>query len=167
MTATSAQHPEPDAGAAHAQPGGRPWGQSPHIVQQLWFAVLRHEWRSLAVVPVAPGSSGLEVANALSEIGGIHRRAPLVVFESLKLELKQVASMLQELSAEAQEEGRALVALDSPLSNLSGVPIARAADRVLLVIDLGKTDLASAREVMDLVGRDKVIGAVVIGGGDA
>ncbi|MGC4121429.1 MAG: hypothetical protein QM765_44005 [Myxococcales bacterium] len=145
--------------------GGMPWGQSPHVVQQLWFSVIRHEWRSLAVVPVAPGRAGLEVANALSEVGGIHRRSPLIVFDGLALELRQVTNLLDELAKETKADERSLVALDSLLTNLSGVPVARAADKVLLVIELGNASFAATRKTLEMVGADKVIGSVVIDGG--
>ncbi len=145
--------------------GGMPWGQSSQVVQQLWFSIVRHEWRSLAVMPVAPGRVGLEVANALCEVGGIHRRSPLVVFDALGLELRQVTGLVEELARETAAAERTLVALDSPLANLSGVPVARAADRVLLVVELGRASFAGARKVLELVGAEKVIGSVVFEGG--
>ena len=145
--------------------GGMPWGQSSHVVQQLWFSVIRHDWRTLAIVPIAPGRAALEVANALGEVGGIHRRNPLVVFDALALELRGVAEMLQQLADESRDSERSLVAMESPLANLCGVPVARAADKVLLVIELGRADLASARKVMELIGPERIIGSVVLGGG--
>lgn len=144
--------------------GGMPWGQSSHVVQQLWFSVIRHDWRSLAIVPVAPGRLGLEVANALSEVGGVHRRSPLVVFDALSLELRQVTNLLDELAKETKSDERSLIALDSPLSNLSGVPVARAADKVLLVVELGRASFAATRKIVDLVGPEKVAGSVVFEG---
>ncbi|HEY3449723.1 MAG TPA: hypothetical protein VGK67_25440 [Myxococcales bacterium] len=159
LDAEAKEPPEADA------VGGMPWGQSSHVIQQLWFSVIRHDWRSLAVVPVAPGRAGLEVANALSEVGGIHRRSPLIVFDGLSLELRQVANLLDELAKENEANERSLIALDSPLSNLSGVPVARAADKILLVVELGRASFAGARKLMEMVGPEKVLGSVVFEGG--
>ena len=149
-----------DAMATQANSGALPWGQPSHVIQQLWFSVIRHSWRSLAIVPVVPGGAGLQVAHALSEVGGIHQHSPLVLFDGLQLELRQVARMLEDISTEVKANERLLVALDSPLVNLCGV--ARAADKVLLVGELGKANLHSARKVMELIDPERFLGAVVL-----
>jgi hypothetical protein len=48
------------------------------------------------------------------------------------------------------------------VENPLGIAIAFAADAVLVTIELGVTDLASARKTIEMVGRERLLGCVVI-----
>ncbi len=49
------------------------------------------------------------------------------------------------------------------MANPLVLPVALAADAVLLCVELGLTDLASARHSVELLGRDRLIGSVLLG----
>lgn len=58
--------------------------------------------------------------------------------------------------------GRAIVAIPPIVDEPLGVAVAQAADAVVLCIRLGKTQITSARRTIDLIGADRVIGAVLV-----
>ena len=57
---------------------------------------------------------------------------------------------------------KVLVVVDSVVSHPSSIPIALAADGVVLCLTLGKTPLAAARETMKLVGPQRFIGCITV-----
>lgn len=158
--------PLPSLGPVPAEtpsPGGRPWGQPSHEIQRLWFELLRSPWRTLAVVPLGGPALALEVANALAEVGGIHAHRAVVVVDGTRLELRQVATILGEIS-EAGGADRVLVALAPLSASLVGVPIARACDAALLCVELGRDRLEDGKQALELIGPQKVVGAAVFHG---
>ena len=135
--------------------------------QQLWFALQRRPWKSLAVVPVGAGGSARDVVSALCAVGQVQAHSPLLFFDARGVDLWRVSSLLEEMAVESRQADRILLVLDPLLENLAGVPIARAADAVLLCVDLGHSDFASARRTIELVGAERVLGSVAISPGRA
>ena len=58
--------------------------------------------------------------------------------------------------------GRAIIAIRPVMDEPLGLAIAQAADAVVLCVELGRSRLAAARRTIELVGADRVIGALVI-----
>jgi hypothetical protein len=58
--------------------------------------------------------------------------------------------------------GRAIIAIRPVVDEPLGLAIAHAADAVVLCVELGKSRLASARRTIELVGPERIIGALVI-----
>jgi hypothetical protein len=61
-------------------------------------------------------------------------------------------------------EGRfdRVIVLDSLAVNPVSATVAQAADAVLLVIETGVSKLAAARRVMDSIGRERIVGCVMV-----
>ena len=142
----------------------------PFEVQELWFATLRAEWTSLAVVPAHAGGSAYELARALAEAGSLHRGTPVRLVKADANDLPQTARFVDSLShksggGSAKRGGEVIVAVDPVVDNPLGIAIALAADAVLVTIELGVTDLASARRTVEMVGRERLLGCVVVRGG--
>jgi hypothetical protein len=162
-------------------------------LQELWFATRRREWKSLVVVPASPGSSGLHIAQALGEVGTAIRMSPVQVVNAEGMDLDRIAKLVQDISggdkAEVKEAvwtsgsaarspggwdvpaagrappGRAtIVALDAVADNPLILPLALAADAVLLCVEVGRTKLEDARHSVDLIGRDRLIGCALLRG---
>jgi hypothetical protein len=135
--------------------------------QELWFGLQRRPWRSLAVVPVGAAGSARDVASALCAVGQVQSHSPIPYLDVQGIDLRRVASLLEDLAIESRQADRFLLVLDPLQENLAGVPVARAADAVLLCVDLGRSDFASARRAIELVGAERVLGAVAISPGRA
>ena len=138
-------------------------------VQELWFSTLRAEWTSLAVVPAHAGGSAYEIARALAEAGSRHRGVPVRLVKADQDDLAQTAQFVDSLSRKSggasavKRGGEVIVAVDPVVDNPLGIAIALAADAVLVTIEMGVTDLASARRTIEMVGRERLLGCVVIG----
>jgi hypothetical protein len=152
-------------------------------LQELWFASRRREWRTLVVLPAAPGSSALSIAKALGEVGGFIRMSPVRVINAEGLDLNRIASLVMDITGSAGASAWALnppgnspspgwdsparneatiVALDPVVANPLVLPVALAADAVVLCVEVGKTSLAAARHTMELIGRERIVGCVLI-----
>jgi hypothetical protein len=157
-------------------------------LQELWFATRRRDWKSLVVVPAAPGLSAFPIAKALGEIGGIIRMSPVQVVNAEGLDLPSIAMLVQEFSNEPRHSGSVwtsgapgnngpqgaepfsnnkqerafIVAIEPVVTNPLALPLALAADAVLICLELGVTQLAAAQHTIHLVGRDRLVGSVLL-----
>jgi hypothetical protein len=141
--------------------------------QALWFALQSPEWASLAVLPAGPGESALETANALYDVGALASGGPMRLLDARTVTLSSSASFIVNMtslvspSAERRASGgiqRALVVLASVLDEPAGIPIAVAADAVVLTVNLGATSLDAARETLELIGASRVLGCILLSG---
>lgn len=58
--------------------------------------------------------------------------------------------------------GRAIISIGSVVEEPLGIAIVQAADAVLLCVEMGKARLGPARRTLELIGPERLIGAVVI-----
>jgi hypothetical protein len=143
----------------------------PFELQELWFSTLRTEWSSLAIVPAHPGGSAERIAKALADVGGRHRGSPILLVKADGSDLAHTAQLVDSLSRRSgatgsnRRGGEVIVSLDPVVTNPLGIAIALAADAVLVTIELGVTDLHSARRTIELVGRERLLGCVVVNRG--
>ena len=153
-------------------------------LQELWFSIRRREWKSLVVVPATPEGSALPIAQALGEVGGLILMAPVPVINAEGADLPRIATLVMEMGGEAPTSsvwtsaGRggspadwdspkvkgqvSIIAVDSVVSNPLVLPLALAADAVLICIEIGKTDLASVKHTVELIGRERLLGSVLL-----
>ena len=136
-------------------------------LQELWFSTLRAEWASLAVIPAHAGGSAYEIARALAEAGSRHRGSPVRLVKADANDLAQTAQFVDSLSRKAggsstKRGGEIIIAVDPVVENPLGIAIAFAADAVLVTIELGVTDLASARKTIEMIDRERLLGCVII-----
>lgn len=139
-----------------------PDGLPPRALQQLWFATLRTEWRSLVIVPAHADGSAAPVAKALAAVGAVHLGSAVEVVDAGHVSLEGASAVAQQMRAKVAAGARAIVPVDSLVTSLAGLPIALAADAVLVAVALGVGDLRSARKTLELLGEGKVLGAVAI-----
>lgn len=142
------------------------------VLQELWFATRRRNWKSLVLVPASPGRSAFPLANALGETGEFISRSPVHVINAEGMDLDQVTSVATDLSgAAARSAGGAsergnqrstIVSIDAVTANPLALGIALAADAVLVCIELGGTNLDVARRTIEMIGRDRIVGSVLL-----
>jgi hypothetical protein len=138
--------------------------------QTLWFALQDKAWSSLAILPAGPGESALGVANALYDVGALVSGGPMRLLDARAVTLSTSASFILNMSSLVSAPGerrqggtqRALVVLASVLEQMAGIPIVLAADAVVLTVVLGKTTLESARQTLELVGAERVLGCILV-----
>ncbi len=130
--------------------------------QQIWFAAMRRPWSSMALVPARPGTSALYMGEALASVGRLHGDRAVKLLDAETTELPAVADVGKSMAAIVDRRELAVVATDCPLARPASIAIARMADAAVLVVALGEARFSEARRVMDLVGRDRFIGAVTL-----
>jgi hypothetical protein len=131
-------------------------------LQKLWLATQRREWRSLAVIGANEGVETLKVGEMLAQIAWAYRGQPSCVFDLRDLGLRLADYQMREVQTQVEAGVRALLALRSTSENPTAIPLARLADAVVVCIDLAKTRFDSVEQTMTEIGRDRVIGAIVV-----
>jgi hypothetical protein len=156
----------------------------PIHMQELWFATRRRPWRSLAVIPADAAHSAAGIARALAEVGGFIGMKPVHFIDAQGMDLAALATLVMELGDRASSsswtmnaparpgagwdpssvasEKATVVALESVVANPLVLPVALAADAVLLTIELHATPLEEARRTVEMIGRERVVGSVLL-----
>jgi hypothetical protein len=158
-------------GAPHSVPGGTqpppgvPAGPTAQA-QALWFSIQDKDWSSLVVLPAGPGESALAVARALHEVGS-RAGGPIRFLDGRTVTLASSASFILSMTSSVSPSGepqrrRSVVVLTSVLEKPASVPVALAADAVVLTVALGATSVDAARRTVELVGAEHILGCVTV-----
>ncbi len=132
-------------------------------IQELWFASVRRQWQTLALVPAQEGKSILPLARALATVGQFHRAAPLRVIDVTGMGLDEIADLtLGAMSSHERNEGGRILVLEPISTNPFGTAIAMTSDAVILCVELGVTDMEEARRALDQIGRERFVGTAII-----
>jgi hypothetical protein len=123
-------------------------------------ACVRAPWRVLAVVSSEGTLSAMWLAEAVGHACGAPGTA--LVFNADGLSREGVLEGVEKISAFVKAGGRAVVALDALMARRSGAPLLTLADGALLAVQLGVSTLKGARRAVDLIGRERFLGAVTL-----
>ena len=82
--------------------------------------------------------------------------------DATEVSLATLTSELSALVERARRTDRSVVALPPLLASPAGIALARAVDALILCISLGESAVAEAEQVLAEVGRDRVLGCVII-----
>ncbi|MFN0064053.1 MAG: hypothetical protein ACKVPX_16215 [Myxococcaceae bacterium] len=132
-------------------------------IQRLWFNVTRNAWTVLAVMSADGESSSEGVARALAQAGSRARLRPVRFVNGHGVELLEAANLISRVMESSDEYSATIVGLDSPLRSPASIPVAMAADAVVLTVSLGHTRGQDAKKTLDLLGSARVLGTVAIG----
>jgi len=128
----------------------------------MWLSLMREKWSSIAVVPTGDLADARTVANALSAVTELQESGPVRIIDAGGATVAEGARLSQELAAVVAGGARAVVAVDSLLENLGGVPLVRDTEAALLVIRLGSAHFDAVRSTVAIIGRERVLGSVVL-----
>ncbi len=129
----------------------------------LWAMLnARHRWSSLVVVPSHGAGSGMQTAQAILEVGSKQGATPIHFLDAEGLELGSAEHVVNEMLAYVEQGDRVVVLIDSVLANPVGLEVALAAERALLCVTLGDSDITSARRTIDLIGKERFVGSVTL-----
>ncbi|MET0342972.1 MAG: hypothetical protein ABW252_18340 [Polyangiales bacterium] len=140
--------------------------------QRLWLAShnTAKPWRSLALVPAAPGAPPeltLHIAVTLAHTGMVHLGAPIHVADATRLSLGELVPFSEEIGRyTAETGGMILIALPPINDNVTAVSLAQGADRCLLCVLLGKMSIADSKKTLAKIGQPRFVGSVVLREGD-
>jgi hypothetical protein len=140
--------------------GGRFWEDV--RLQKLWLALQRRPWRTLAVLPGSEPEETMEIAEVLGQIAWCYRGEPTNVLDLRDVSLRLAEYQAQDAQAQADSGVRVLFGLRSITENPASAIIARASDAAVLCVQLGKTDRRAAMQTIEDVGREKLLGTVLV-----
>jgi hypothetical protein len=129
--------------------------------QELWFAALKHTWSSLVLIPAHAGGSALEIAKNLALVAELHRGSSIKLINAEGADLTGIAGTILQMTSHVSEGGLVIVAVSSIFDNQASIPLALAADAVLLSVTYRRTDTAAAQKTVNAIGKDRFIGAVI------
>jgi len=133
-----------------------------HEIQQLWFALRRKEWSSLAVIAVEPNTSARFIAEGLAAVGELHRGVPVKLVNGEGATVAASSRLAVALSTHVAAGAMAIAVLDSVVENQAGIPVALTADAILLAVSLRRSKRSSLERTLELLGKDRVLGTVAI-----
>lgn len=136
-------------------------------LQLLWLAMQQRVWRSLAILGASEGIDTLAVADTLAKIAWAYTGQPTCVLDMRDLSLRLLEHQIRDMAAQLQGGERVFVALRSMNENPTAVPLAMAADAVVLCVELGRTDIKGARRTLATIGREKFLGTLIVPPGGA
>lgn len=131
-------------------------------LQKLWLAIDRREWRSLAVLGASTGVETIQISELIAHLAWRYRGQPSTVCDLRDLSMRLVDYQVREMRAQVDEGIRLVVALRSMFENPTAPPIARQTDAIVLCIALEKTNLKAAEETISEVGRERVLGSIIL-----
>jgi hypothetical protein len=112
-------------------------------------------------VPGDDQTSTFEVANLIARLALDHGEA-IRVADIRALRMKHVDAFLEGIRWEASQGTRVIFATSSASASLATVPVARAADCVILCVSLGSTALSAVRDTIEHVGRKHFLGSLLV-----
>ena len=139
-------------------------GAPAKAVSALWYRLADFQWRTLAVVAAGNGPGAWRIARALVEVAGERPRL-LKAVNAIDASLERLAAVAHALSPEklvaATVRTRFVLAVDSPLENPASIGLLSICDAVVLVLERRRTRIPDAQRILQLVGPERFIGAVL------
>jgi len=135
----------------------------PTALLHLWSVLTQKEqWSSLVVVPAQPGASGLEAGRAIVSVGNRYRDRPIRFIDAQGLPPGVASRLVRDMRSHVEQGGMVVTCIDSILTNPVGLEVALAAERALLCVPLGSTQLTEARQTLELIGKARFLGSVTL-----
>ena len=140
-------------------------------IEGLWFTLARLPWRTLVMVPTDEGASAVEVAAALADVGRRLRSGPVTfLLLSGPMDYAAAGKIVQavggrrdaERPEDRQGEGRLIIAIPPVVGEPLGLAVTEVADAVVLCVQQGESRMRAAERTLELVGRERVVGALML-----
>ena len=130
--------------------------------QRVWLAAEEKAWTSLVLVPNDASVDAQTFAESLARTGRVHAETPVRVVNGTGVQLADVQQLIETIAAVSERGERVIVSVDPLSDNAAGIAILRATSAALLLVSLGESLMTSARATIDAIGRDRLIGSVVV-----
>ncbi len=132
--------------------------------QELWFALAQRKFASVVLVPADEGGSAERIATSLAEVGKWLRddAVSAIVGHPLDNESAMRIAAIVSLTRQSGAPVELIVAVQPVLVEPLGLAVVRAADAVILCIEMGRTRLAAVRRTIELIGRERIAGCLLV-----
>lgn len=140
-------------------------------IQELWFGLARIRWNNLVLVPADEGESAAALATSLADVGRRLRSSPvsfLILADPIdyasagKIIATVAAAGKGDSGPSVEPASKVITAIQPVVAEPLGLAITAAADAVVVCIQVGRTRLAAVRRTIELIGRERIAGALLI-----
>ena len=83
------------------------------------------------------------------------------MIDASELDLERATAIAHSVESE-EGERRFVIALDSPVENPVAISVLTVGDAILMVLEKGVSKIPQARRIVEIAGRERFIGAVVV-----
>ena len=128
---------------------------------QLWIAVRRWQWSSLAVVPASPTDWAVQVARSLTRVGSIHLGTAVQLLNATQMPHSAIRSFVNHLDEARSNARSVIVACSNPARNEAAIPVILSADAVILAVVREESTFRHTKQLIKLFG-SRIIGSVVL-----
>jgi hypothetical protein len=159
---SSVSKPNHETALAHRDPQVDLW-RHPEW-QRLWLALQVRPWRSLAIVPAAPGAPkdfALRIALILSRTGMVHLGRPVQVADATNVPLAYLTQLMEEVARCTRDSEHVIVALAPATGSPLTVSIAQATDAALLCVLLERMASTQMKRTVSQIGASHFVGSAI------
>ena len=130
----------------------------------LWVRLARGSWKTLAVVSPDAGDAAARLARGLTDLAGAQHRV-VEASDASELKLKLSAALgvgdPEKAGSDLPRHLRFLVPVAGALDKPGTAELLAACDSVVLLLEKGRSRLPDALRTLGLVGRERLLGAVL------
>jgi hypothetical protein len=130
--------------------------------QRIWLSMRQRGWSSLAIIGSEAGLDVHSVSEMLVATGQVHGEKPVSTLNAQGIRLSDVHQLVDAMQDKTTAGEWIIVPVDPIAENPNAIPVLQAASAVVLVVQLGESLLDSARKVIEVAGRDRVLGSIVL-----
>lgn len=130
--------------------------------QRIWLSAREKDWSSLVLVPNDAGVDIGSFAESLVRTGRVHAETPVRVINGVGVQLADAQQLSETISATVARGERVIVPVDPIGDNPAAIAIVRTCSAALLIVSLGESLLTAAQATIEAIGRERIIGSVVV-----
>jgi len=138
----------------------------PQDLTTLLFSLLIRPWTSLAIVSPDDGDRAWRLAENLTKAAQQSHYPSLRAVNLLDLGAERAAGIARTITklGALGERKRFVIALPDPMENPIAVRVLAVCESALLVLKRGRSRIPDAQRTAELIGRERLIGAVLCSG---
>ncbi len=132
--------------------------------RRLWVATLSEPWRVLALVPVHDDLDVASLGRGVQVVANREAGAPVRLVDGTGADLPRATRLSGDLREHLLAGDKVVVVVDPPDAEAAAVPLALAADAVVLAVQPGRTTQGDVERTLRHLGGRKVLGSVIFEG---
>jgi hypothetical protein len=129
--------------------------------EAVWVAAQRRIWSSLVIVPADPSVNAVSLARAVAVAGTAQRGEPVEGLDLRGLPLSESRAHAERL-ADRSRPYRRVAIVDSPRQSQTALLLASAADAAVVVVERDRTAVEDVRWLVEQLGQERLVGAVMV-----
>jgi hypothetical protein len=130
--------------------------------QRIWLSASEKDWSSLVLVPNDDTVDAVRFAEMLAKTGRVHGERPVSVVSAVGVQLGEVEATIDSINETTNRGERVIVPVDPIADHPAAIAILRASSAALLLVRLGESELATAHSTIEIVGKERLLGSVVV-----